>query len=406
MGNVRGWVISKSWMVLALVVLIFGTALSPFVMADQRNILVILLSVLALPLILFFKFSVGRDFWWGMAVIFNLLFVDVYYGANNLSSVIYTAIFIMAYVASASALESGYIRKDKVCKLLHYLLLAFFFVSVVQLLFSFLGLTIPNNILNKGMWSYNSLFVEPAQASKVVVLTYFCYLLLSVGVKNKISLYFIFVENKFVTLPVFVIMLLTGSATAIAGLFLMFVFSFGYRSFLIAVVFLALCWPILMMVDVERISRLVLLLSAIPSMDVASVTAADHSGAIRILPIIIFISQADISDTMFWFGGGYESIGLLLRGTLLGVDKDVVMAGFVPAYMIVTGVLGFALFFWAFIARFLNASTFSYFMLWIPLMIVTAWNTQLFWYSVVLFRILYYFSIESRGSGLGLEVRV
>lgn len=63
-----------------------------------------------------------------------------------------------------------------------------------------------------------------------------------------------------------------------------------------------LMWPIALLVDFAPLQRAVLLLSNLGTLDLNQILQAEHSGGIRIAPLIIYIRDASTADLGFWFG--------------------------------------------------------------------------------------------------------
>jgi hypothetical protein len=187
-------------------------------------------------------------------------------------------------------------------------------------------------------------------------------------------------------------LILTGSSLAVGILPLTIVMALRLRWLLVGIAILTLSWPLLLAVELESVHRLIAFLTALPSMDIMAMVQADHSGALRVMPLILFLQSASLSDLSVWFGGGYEAIAYYVQGNLIGMAKDAAVAGFIPGYVMITGIAGATLFCHAYLFRFLNAQTLPLLLLWIPTLSNSAWNSQIFWYSLVLLRAVYAFS--------------
>ncbi|WP_250957973.1 hypothetical protein [Rhizobium sp. CG5] len=385
--------VSRQWVTACIILVVFGTALSPFILSDQRNVLVILVAAFALPVIVMLRLPMGNDLGWSAAVVAYLIVVELFHGgASNFSSLGYTGMFVLAYIAFCGTLCSGAVTRQRLLLLLRRLVQAYALVSVLQLACSRLGLPVPNHILSKEAWSYNSLGVEPSHAARAVAFTLLAYLILARWNGPAPSVGMIWRREKSTILAFAVSLLLTGSSLAVAILPLTIVMALRLRWLLVGSVILALAWPFLQTVEVESIHRVIAFLTALPSMDITAMVHADHSGALRVMPLIIFLQSASLGDPSVWFGGGYEAITHYIQGNLVGVAKDVAVAGFIPGYVMVCGIFGAALFCHAFLFRFMNRQTMPLILLWIPILANSAWNSQIFWYSLVLLRAVYHFS--------------
>ncbi len=359
----------------------------------QMNGLVILVAALAGPLILLFRLPVIADLYWAMIAVFYLLAVTLMLsGAQYFTSVGYTGMLALAFVAFSGALNTGLVPRERFRHLLRRLIQAYAVVSVLQLAASLAGLPVPNEISSKGLWSYNSLAVEPSHAARALACSMLAYLLLSRRDGRPPSIGQLWREEKSVLLAFFVSGALTGSTLAVGAMALTVLLALRLHWSVAGVAVLFFFWPLLLLVEIESVKRLTAFLMALPSMDILTISGADHSGAVRLMPLILFLQQMDLSAPSVWFGGGYEAIAFYVRGMMIGVDPDAAMAGFIPGYVMVCGFFGAALFLYAFVGRFLNRKTFPLVLLWILLLATSAWNTQIFWFSLMLIRAVHHFS--------------
>lgn len=384
---------SRSWTVIWVMLVVFGTAFYPFILQDQRNVLVIAVAALALPLIMILRLPIGRDLQWPSAAMLYLVVVMLWNGNTQyFSSVGYTGMFVLSYIAFCGALRVGAVTLEQVRHLLRRLIQAYALVSVVQLLFSLAGLPVPNEILSKGMWSYNSLGVEPSHAARTLGVTLLAYLILSRRDGAPVDIRQLWREEKWTILPFAISIILTGSTLGIAILPLTLLLSLRLRWVAIGATGLWLFWTALQSVETEAVRRLVAFMTALPSMDIAALAEAEHSGAVRVMPLLIFLERASLDDLSVWFGGGYDAVAYYVRGAMIGVSADAAMAGFIPGYIMISGLIGTALFCHAFLGRFLNLQTLPLILLWFLIFGNAAWNSQLFWYGLMLIRMVHHFS--------------
>jgi hypothetical protein len=413
-GQVQAWQIAKrrsrmahQWIGCSIVLVVFGTALSPFILSDQRNVLVILVAALALPAIIMLRLPIGGDVGWSTAVTVYLLVAEMINGGvANFSSLGYTGMFVLAYIAFCGTLQAGAVTRDQLMALLRRLIQAYFLVSVIQLVFDKVGLPVPNHILSKEAWSYNTLGVEPSHSARSLAFTLLAYLILARRDGPAPSVAQLWRAEKPTLVAFTISLILTGSSLAVAILPLTIVMALRLRWVAVGCVVLVFAWPYLQTVEIESIRRVIAFLTALPSMDIMSMVQADHSAALRVMPLIIFMQTATLSDPSVWFGGGYDDITHYIQGHLVGVAKDVAAAGFIPGYVMICGIVGAALFCHAYLFRFLNRQTLPLILLWIPILANCAWNSQIFWYSLALLRAVHYFSQLPSSSGHPVAARV
>lgn len=384
------------WLVARILLIAFGTAISLFVLGDQRNVLVILVAALALPTIIVLRLPLQRDLGSTAAAIAYLIVVELGHGGTtNFTSLGYTGMFALSYLAFAGTLESGLVHRERLIELLRQLVFAFAAVSVLQMLCSLAGLPILNGMLSKGAWSYNSLGVEPSHAARGLSVTLLAYLILARRGSPALGVKQLWHREKRVLTAFAISLMLTGSSLAAALLPLTIILALSARWILVCGLLLVLAWPFLQAVELESVYRLVGFLTALPTMDISALVQADQSGAVRIMPLLLFLQSASLGDASVWFGGGYQAISQYLQGRLVGVGEDVAMAGFIPGYVMITGIFGTALFLRAYILRFASLHTLPLLLLWVPALGNSAWNSQLFWYSLFLLRAVHHFTTPS-----------
>lgn len=371
---------------------VFATAFSPFVGDDQRNFLVIFISFLAVPLIYLFRLKVGQDLVWVTLALVYLILVVIFTGEyGSWSTVGYTAMFAMAYLVVAGGLRSGQIGSESILKLLKLIIYLFAIVATLQMVASFAGLPIPNGMLSHGMWSYNSLAVEPSHAGRALAMTMLVYLLLAQLTRQADSPMALLKQHRAVLSAFLLSIGLSGSALAAFCAPLVILLSLSKRWVLFLAIVLLAIWPTLLLIDSEPVRRVLDFMIALPSMDIQTVVEADQSGAIRVMPLLIYLDKVTIAEPAFWLGGGFDEIRRYVQGELIGAG-DAVMAGFIPGYLMAFGIFGTAIFMWSFLFRFITKITFPVVVLWLLIFTTSAWNTQLFWYGLMLLRVTHHFT--------------
>lgn len=390
---------ARQWLVAKVLLVTFGTAISLFVLGDQRNVLVILVAALSLPCIIILRLPLERDFGPSAAAIAYLIVVELAHGgAANFTSLGYTGMFALSYIAFAGTLEGGFIDRERLIELLRQLIFAFAAVSVAQMICSLAGLPILNGMLSKGAWSYNSLAVEPSHAARALSFTLLAYLILARRGGPALSLRDLWRREKWVLVAFAVTQVLTGSSLAAALLPLTIVLALQLRWLMACCGLLVVAWPFLQSVEVESVRRLVGFLTALPTLDIMALVQADQSGAVRVMPLLLFLQSASLDNPTVWFGGGYQVVNQYIQGNLVGAGEDAAMAGFIPGYIMITGITGTALFLRAYMFRFASMETLPLLLLWIPALASSAWNSQIFWYSLLLLRAVHHFTSVTSGS--------
>ncbi|MAY64094.1 MAG: hypothetical protein CML29_17965 [Rhizobiales bacterium] len=384
---------SRQWAAGWLILVAFGTALSPFVMSDQRNLLSILVAALALPAIVLLRLPMRNDLAWSAATMAYLIVVELLHGGGrNFTSVGYTGMFVLSYVAFCGTLYTGAVTRQRLITLLGWLLYAYAGVAMLQFVCSSVGLPVPNHILSKETWSYNSLGVEPSHAARAVAFTLLAYLILKRWNGPAWTLGEVWQREKRALAAFTISLILSGSSLAVGILPLTILMALRLRWLMVGFAILVVSWPFLETVEADSIHRLVAFITALPSLDIMALVQADHSGALRVMPLIIFLQSAKIGDVSVWLGGGYEAINYYIQGRLIGVGEDASAAGFIPGYVMICGIIGSFLFCHTFILRFVNGQTIPLILLWVIILANSAWNSQIFWYTLIILRAVHHFS--------------
>lgn len=369
---------------LVFILACYAIVASPFVDSEQRNYLVLFAAMIGGTLFPLLGLTLHPQAVWGLTLFFIMtmssLFLD---GAEHLGSVALTFVYAMGYFSIASLLDRVEDKRAFLMKVMRGVVFAFAVLSVIQMVTSLVGLPVPNLMATKGMWSYNSLAYEPSQLGRVVGISMLCYLMLSrlpgepEPSKTRQNLLIAFLAT----------MILSGSALAAVAILAVYGLSRSVPWLVLIVMVSALMWPMFFLIDFEPLNRFVLLASSLGSMDVDQVLTADQSGGIRLAPLLIYLRDMFVAELGFWFGYGTEGLAHFFQGRISGVAADNVGAGFLPGFPVVYGVLIFVFFVWIFVLRQANRTTLPLIAFWAIFMTSSAWNTQVFWYGLIVIQL-------------------
>jgi len=358
----------------------YAVVVSLFVDAGLRNYLVLLAAMVGAVLFLPLRLTLHRQASWAF-LLFSIMTMQTLFldGARQLGSVVLTFVYAMGYFAIASLLDRVKDKRSFLMKLMRGIIFAFAILSVAQMVTSLAGLPVPNEMATKGIWSYNSLAYEPSQLGRVIGISMICYLMLSrlPGEPDPQSVRLKLVVAFFAT------MLLSGSALAAAAIPLVYGLSRSLLWMALIMTVIVLMWPMFLFIDFEPLQRFILIASNLSSLDLDRVLAADHSGGIRVAPLLIYLRDASVEDAGYWFGYGVEGLANFFQNKIPGLREDVVGAAFLPGFAVVYGGLGFAFFIWLFVLRQVNRTTLPLIAFWAIFMTSSAWNTQVFWYGLI-----------------------
>ena len=366
------------------VVLAYAIVLAPLIDAGLRNYLVLFAAALGGLCIIIYELPLQRQVWWvtGLAL-YMVASVSLAGNLGDLWSVGLTLLYITGYLAAGGLLSIARDKRQVVERVLRWVIYAFAAISVLQMLTSLVGLPVPNLIQSKGLWSYNSLAMEPSQVGRVVGITFLAFLIVRARPDEPEPVKSLLTTNRWPWCAFLATMLLSGSALAFAAIIAALVLS---RSFGVAVVWslsaLALV-PIMIAVDFAPLQRSLLLLTNFSFANPYAMMEVEGSGASRILPALIYLGEASVGDVGFWLGYGSEGISRFFLARIPGFG-DIVAAGFLPGFAVIYGVVGFSLFMWTFLFRFIGRETLPIIIFWLVFFSTSAVNTQVIWYGLIL----------------------
>jgi hypothetical protein len=372
---------------LVFILLSYAVTLSIFIDEGLRNYLVLFAAGLGGVMLLAFRIPLSRQFFLALLLFAAMALRSLWLDAgSNIASVALTFLYGLGLLAIVAMLDRVGDKRELIQSVLRWLIYAYAAVSVIQMVFSLSGLPVPNQIASKGLWSYNSLAFEPSQLGRVVGISMLCYLILvrlpvppGVAAESPRS-------SLKVLIAFLVTMFLSGSTTAAVAIFAVYLFSRSIGWAVIIVVASFLVWPLLLVTDFDSIKRAVLLISSLRFLDVEQVLQAEHSGGLRVAPLLVYIRDSSMAEAGFWFGYGQNGLDRFFYGMIKGLG-DKIAAGFLPGFTVVYGAILMAAFIWLFTIRQLNRTTAPLISFWLVFFVNSAWNTQVFWYGLIVIQV-------------------
>ena len=374
-----------------VILFVYATALAPFLDASFRNYLLIAVSALCVPLVFSRKFRFGLELpAQAIAVLYSSCVTIYFTGSRDFSTIANTSMFAFGYLAMAAFLQNKVVTPSRMRAFLGWLIKLFAIVAIIQLLTSMAGLPVLNQLATRGLWNYNSLATEPSNVGRIISLCMLVYILLSRFENGKRGFVELVRAQKWVFLAYVSVIFLSGSTLAIAAAPLAILLAFRPRWALVFLGLMVLAWPVLREIDNAVLQRLFLFIKSAETLDINQMAKQDTSASIRVAPLIIWLDTLDTQGSDFWFGGGLDSLEFFV-GRIPGVAEGV-MVGFLPGYWMAFGFFGTMLFLWAFVFRFLNAQTLPVVAMLTVFFSTAGWNTQVFWFGLMLLRVCHTFS--------------
>jgi hypothetical protein len=238
----------------------------------------------------------------------------------------------------------------------------------------------------------NALAPEPSHAARILPFTMLSYLLaMERADPSRRALPVTLAKDRLVWFCFAYAMLGIGSALSIITLA---VFLIRYLSAKNIVFTIILAATLLLIVGRNSLAveRTISFLNGVVTMDPDALLAADHSGAMRVVPAILYVNLADPGDIDFWFGAGCDYNTILFPAIVPGVAFGTGIGSLFPTlfmnYGFLAGVL-FCFICWKYcLRRFLSLE--------MALLVATFLggpiNTQVTWYGLVLLSSDIYFA--------------
>ena len=386
----RGLVITPRHF-LVFIFVSYAVVISFFIDSGLRNYLVLVAAITGG--VLFFQLPLVPQRQAFMAfLVLSIMTVNTILqdGAEELGSIALTSIYATGYFALASLLDQIKDKRGFLIKVMNRLVYAFAILSVVQLLTSLMGFPVPNLIASKGLWSYNSLSNEPSQLGRVVgIIMLSCVILSRLQGGQEQSK----VCRKLV-IAFLTTMLLSASSLAAIAILAVYLLSRSLPWFVLIVMVSLLMWPLFFIIDFEVIERFVGLISNLISLDLGRALEEEHSGAIRIAPLLIYLRDMSITEMGFWLGYGSEGLLVFFQDKIPGVSSGVIFGGFLPVFAVKYGILTFSFFIWIFVLWHLNRATLPLIAFWLIFITNSAFNTQVFWFGLIVIQMVWSASRE------------
>lgn len=320
------------------------------------------------------------------------------YSSFRVSAVMYTALFIISFMFYRRTLFLGRVSARSFFRVVRWLIIAYFLVLAIQQFCIVTGLPVFNLIAGgtevaSGVYKLNSLTPEPAHTARIITLLMFAYVKmrecftghkyrLAVDGRKDILIWFLFLYVLF----------FSGSSTAFIALPILFLYFLNLRNSVIFIVLMIVGLVLLTQFsDYAPLLRTVRLFEAVLQWDLEAMYAADHSGAMRIAPIVVYFDYFfDIFSSSFWIGMGMGA-NVVFSRIVYGVNEGVMLGGIFPSMLMNSGVIAFGLFIWVF-RRYVVTRLFSYqTLLWLALFFPVGLNNYMLWLSFIVFMTINYF---------------
>lgn len=371
---------------------------------NRNNLLIAFMFISPIFLIRMRALSVEAVLLLGFA--FSIIFFPAFAhsGSVRWSTVFYSLMFCALFLSYDVKLRGDFLRPAIFVSVVRYLIISYAAVLVVQQLCVLVGLPIFNvsNHDPSVPWKLNSLAAEPSHSARIVGLLMLAYILgQRLASRTGEEVRFSQRQNMFLWLCFLWTMITMVSATAlimIAIVLLTYVQRNHIRDYTFGAL---LAIAVLLLLPDWVTGRAVDLALATLTLDYAEVLRADHSGGMRIAPMLVLLDYVEIFSANGLFGNGIDSVGSFMSRHIWGVPEGSAGGGLLVLWY-EYGLIAFV-FFVLFTLKATGAvKAPANFLIWFALIFIAGVNNQMVWLAIILMYSLNFYSrradrIQRRG---------
>lgn len=379
-----------------LIFLNFAISIEYFIYGKGVNLLLISIMIL----LIFLNLNLLFKFYKKQIILYSLpIFLIFPFFTNSstfvLQSYFYGLFFLSVFHLFIHILYSGSFNYVLYLKILKLIINLYFYTSLIQFILLKFGIEF-NRIWLKGSdeLRINSLATEPSYTGIIVVITFYSYLIFrKKTIKVNYGYSEILSDLKYWFFVLFIIFA-SQSGYALVFLILLLTATFNIKRnsyFMLITISLGILIGLynLNLSTFERVNNFFF---AAITFDVNNMVVGDHSASIRVAPVVIYISHLNPLDFSFWFGYGQEYSKNLMVSIIPGIVFDKWKGGaFFPSHFINYGFIS-TMFFLIFFYKNTISKFLSFDILFLFLILInSSFNSQLFWFSIMLFTANKYF---------------
>ena len=376
---------------------IFMLAIAPAIfLGDGNRNLGLIIFMYTSPVFLILSFNrqiVSVENLLILGFVFSLFFSVLFHEATRWSTIFYSIMFCSTFISYVNFLHWGYLGIPTFLKVVRFLIIAYTTVLLIQQLCVLFSLQIFNlsNYDPQFPWKLNSLSSEPSHSARIVGLLMFTHIVGSrlaetIGEKIRVSRK----QSALVWTFFLWTMITMFSATSVAMLFIVVVAylqKISTGSFLIAIV--TVVFALIFLPD-ELLDRALGLASAAVKLDYEAVLRADHSGGMRVAPMLILLERNEIFSKLGLFGNGVDSVSLFMSDYIWGVPEGFSGGGLLSMWFEL-GFIPFACFILFSLKATDSINRPINFFIWAVMIFIAGINTQMVWLAIILLYTLKYF---------------
>lgn len=383
-GSARRFKWGELYPVLCLIML--ATAPAFLLGEENRNLGLIAFMFISPVFVLRWRVSTESLLLLGFAFSIVVFPAFVHPAGARWSTVFYSLMFCALFMSYDGMLRSGFLRISVFVDVVRYLIIAYAIVLVIQQVCVLLGLPIFNvsNYDPTEPWKLNALSSEVSHSARIQALLMLSYIVGSrlatqMGEKPAPSRN----VNALVWLCFLWTMLTMVSATAVIMIFIVvltYATRGGWRNYMVGALLAVVA---LLLLPDQLIGRVRDLAFAVLTLDYNEVLRADHSGAMRIAPMLVLLNFVELFSAKGLFGHGIDSVSYFMSDYIWGVGQDATGGGLLAVWY-EYGFIAF-LFFVLFTLKATGAlKSPANFIMWGLLIFIAGVNSQIVWLATLL----------------------
>lgn len=372
-----------------LVLLIMVLAVSPaFALgADNRNLLLIgVMSVSPILIIAFNRYH--KTDVWIVTFMVSIILIPLLHQPQSMrwSTVLYSCMFGLSFMAYTRLLSKSKLLPIKYLKILKILIIAYAVTLLIQQFCVLTGLPIFNisNYDEATPWKLNSLAAEPSHSARIMALLMYSYIVIKELLLNRTyNLKKNFKDDKWIWIAFIWTMVTMGSGTAFLFLPLILL-KFLKRNNIITLIIISIgVFTLMNLLGVDAFERTFNVLKATVTLDTETILRADHSAAMRIVPLIVVAENLGFNTLNDWFGHGIDYTGMFLSDQIPGIKKGATGGGLLQLW-IEYGFLSFFIFLIFSVFNSFRKEDLLSLVFWFMLVFLYGINSQMVWLCLAL----------------------
>lgn len=372
-----------------LVIIIISLAVSPAFALGEGNRNLLLIGVMGVCPFLILKYK--KFYWsevWLLLFMASIILLPLLNQPASMrwSTVMYSFMFGIAFIAYARLLHRNKFNIQSYQKLLKYLIYAYFVVLLIQQFCVLTGLPIFNlsNYNPIEPWKLNSLSAEPSHSARIVAFLMYCY----ITVKEKIikkgyNFRLDFKDDKWVWLSFLWTMLTMGSGTAFVFIPIVLLKFIRFKTLIPLTAIIGVVFFLVNIMGINVFERPFKVFIATLTLDVDTIIEADHSASLRIVPMIVLAQMTDLTTVNGWFGHGIDYVSSFLSFLIPGVPVGFSGGGLFQL-LSEYGFIPFVLFIVFSFSNSNGKDNYLNIVFWFMLVFMYGINSQIVWLCIIL----------------------